>query len=81
MFEGWSDMLQDTAQHWAKSAVDHQYNQQFQLQKMAMQQYGPNGAPYMEGQPGGAEPVVQAAIPQSWLFIGGIVALVLFMGD
>ncbi|KQQ97423.1 hypothetical protein ASF77_05630 [Massilia sp. Leaf139] len=75
-------MLQDAAGLWAKSAIDHRYNQQFQLQKMAMQQYGPSGVPYYEGQPvSGSEPVVTGSIPQSWLVIGAIIAAVVFLGD
>jgi hypothetical protein len=82
-FQGWSDMLQGAAAKWAGSAIDNRYNQQFQLQKMAMTQYGPGGVPYIEGQPNGQQPVVnvQGSIPQSWLIIGVIVAAVVFLGD
>lgn len=78
----WSTFVQDVTGTWAKSAIDHRYNQPYQLQKMAMQQYGPNGAPYIEGQAGGV-PVVSASasIPQSWLIIGGVIALVVLLGD
>lgn len=83
MLDGWSNVLQKAAGHWAGSAIDNRYNQQYELQKMAMAQMGPSGVPYFEGQANGGQPVIQAsaAIPQSWLIIGGILALVVFMGD
>jgi hypothetical protein len=71
---GWSDMIQNAVGKWAGSAIDYRYNQQYQLQKMAMQQNAPNGVPYYEGQPG--VPAVSASasgtIPMSWLLIGGV---------
>jgi len=79
--EGWSDMLQDVGKLWATSAIQSRYTQPFEIQKMQMQAYGPYGQPYVEGQASG--PVVQASasIPQSWLLIGGAIALFMLMGD
>lgn len=72
----WGSFIQNVAGKWAGSAIDNRYNQQYQIQKMALQQLGPNGVPYLEGQPSGS-PVVSASasgtIPMSWLLIGGIV--------
>lgn len=80
--ESWSDMLQDVGKLWATSAIQQRYTQPFEIQKMQLAAFGPMGQPYVEGQAGmGGSPVVQAAIPTSWLLIGGIVALVVFMGD
>jgi len=79
--ESWSDMLQDVSKLWATSAIQQRYTQPYEIQKMQLAAYGPYGQPYLEGQAGGATPVVQAAIPTSWLLIGGVIALVVLMGD
>jgi hypothetical protein len=77
----WASWVQDIGKKYANSAIDARYNQQFELDKMKLQALGPLGGFYTEGQAGRPGQVAVNGIPTSWLLIGGLVAVVLLVGD
>jgi hypothetical protein len=81
----WTDFIQDIGGNWANSAIAARYQQPYEIQKMALQQYGTNGIPYTEGQANvqasAGNGAVSATIPQSWLILGAIIVAVMMMDD
>lgn len=78
----WSDWIQDVGKTAITSAVEAQYKQPFELQKMQLQAFGPFGQPYTEGSAQG--PQSSAPVPQTlfgfpmWMVVvGGIAAIVM----
>lgn len=76
MGDDWTSFIQDVAGDWAHSAIDARYQQPYEIQKLAMQQFAPNGMAYQEGQAVQASVsngAVSASIPMSWLILGAVV--------
>jgi hypothetical protein len=75
--ESWESVFQDFAKSALNTYTEVKYKQPLEMRRMELEAYGPQGRPYMEGQPAVTQTV--AGIPQSWLLIGGalLVAIVL----
>jgi len=74
----WQDFVMGSADKFLDATIERDYKGPLELQKLALQAYGPYGQPYLEGR---ANPVqgtvgVQGSIPTSWLLVGGVIALI-----
>jgi len=79
----WGDFIQQSAGKFLDARLEYDYKAPVDLEKLKLLGYGAYGQPYLEGQPNpyGQNALPREQIPQSWLLIGAVLAVVLLVAD